>query len=260
MRATLGPVRSPALTAASPTIGGAAFREDLAARRQRRRLPRHRKRNGRSRPREHPSAGGRRYSRRAEQRDSRLRNADRPTSRIRGHNPHPFNLVHLNADNMGAFAARRGPRIPDRYTIGYWFWELSVFATNGSPFSDTSTRCGRRAHFMREALAARYRFRRAHATANRGAPTSGTWMCPFPHSGRPRSSSTCSTCRARQSAKTRSRRSRRSAAAGSHGRRGARARNFPPTRIQYDREGVRRLHQAAAGLNVVLLDGYMDRA
>ncbi len=43
-------------------------------------------------------------------------------------NPHPFNLVHLNCDNMAAFRAARGPAyFRDRYTIGYWFWELSRF-------------------------------------------------------------------------------------------------------------------------------------
>lgn len=42
--------------------------------------------------------------------------------------PHPFNLVHLNADNMDGFAHERGPGyFKDRYTIGYWFWELEQF-------------------------------------------------------------------------------------------------------------------------------------
>jgi glycosyltransferase involved in cell wall biosynthesis len=44
------------------------------------------------------------------------------------HNPHPFNLVHLNADNMADFARRQGRQyFRDRYTIGFWFWELSRF-------------------------------------------------------------------------------------------------------------------------------------
>ena len=42
--------------------------------------------------------------------------------------PHPFNLVHLNADNMAAFARDRGTAyFTNRYTIGYWFWELEEF-------------------------------------------------------------------------------------------------------------------------------------
>jgi len=32
------------------------------------------------------------------------------------------------------------------------------------------------------------------------------------------------------------------------------------TNAEYDRDAVRRLHEESAGLNVVLLDGYMDRA
>jgi len=45
--------------------------------------------------------------------------------------PHPFNLVHLNADNMRWFADQRGPAyFKDRYTIGYWFWELSQFRSD----------------------------------------------------------------------------------------------------------------------------------
>ena len=43
-------------------------------------------------------------------------------------NPHPFNLIHLNADNMAWFAASRERKyFSDRYTIGYWFWELESF-------------------------------------------------------------------------------------------------------------------------------------
>src|SRR5688572_2200374 len=48
--------------------------------------------------------------------------------------PHPFNLVHLNADNMDAFARDRGPGyFKDRYTIGYWFWELEQFRPDWLP-------------------------------------------------------------------------------------------------------------------------------
>ncbi len=42
--------------------------------------------------------------------------------------PHPFNLIHLNADNMAWFAGRQGRAYyRDRYSIGYWFWELESF-------------------------------------------------------------------------------------------------------------------------------------
>jgi glycosyltransferase involved in cell wall biosynthesis len=57
-----------------------------------------------------------------------LREQDTSFSGYVTDNPHPFNLVHLNCDNMAAFRAARGPAyFRDRYTIGYWFWELSQF-------------------------------------------------------------------------------------------------------------------------------------
>jgi glycosyltransferase involved in cell wall biosynthesis len=43
-------------------------------------------------------------------------------------NPHPFNLVHLNCDNMVGFWRDRGSGyFAGRYTIGFWFWELARF-------------------------------------------------------------------------------------------------------------------------------------
>ena len=42
--------------------------------------------------------------------------------------PHPFNLIHLNADNMENFARKKGASyFRDRYSIGFWFWELAQF-------------------------------------------------------------------------------------------------------------------------------------
>ena len=52
-------------------------------------------------------------------------------------NPHPFNLVHLNADNMDWFASTRGAAyFQDRYTIGFWFWELEAFRPDWLPAFD----------------------------------------------------------------------------------------------------------------------------
>ena len=67
---------------------------------------------------------------------SRLRAQDRSHADAFGtENPHPFNLVHLNADNMGWFAASRGRHyFRNRYTIGFWFWELSTFRDEWLPF------------------------------------------------------------------------------------------------------------------------------
>jgi glycosyltransferase involved in cell wall biosynthesis len=56
------------------------------------------------------------------------RTADTSFTDFTTDHPHPFNLVHLNADNMDAFAHERGPGyFAGRYTIGYWFWELEEF-------------------------------------------------------------------------------------------------------------------------------------
>ncbi len=60
--------------------------------------------------------------------ESFLRQQDATFSSFQSDNPHPVNLVHLNADNMAWFARRQGRRyFRRRYTIGYWFWELSTF-------------------------------------------------------------------------------------------------------------------------------------
>jgi len=56
------------------------------------------------------------------------RTADSTFSTFSETAPHPFNLIHLNADNMEWIARQRGPAyFADRYTIGYWFWELETF-------------------------------------------------------------------------------------------------------------------------------------
>jgi glycosyltransferase involved in cell wall biosynthesis len=65
---------------------------------------------------------------------SRLRMGDSSYAQFTEANPHPFNLVHLNADNMEWFAQARGKRyFRDRYTIGYWFWELAEFRRDWIP-------------------------------------------------------------------------------------------------------------------------------
>lgn len=65
---------------------------------------------------------------------SRLRMLDPTYKDFTESNPHPFNLVHLNADNMESFARARGRRyFRDRYTIGFWFWELTEFRRDWMP-------------------------------------------------------------------------------------------------------------------------------
>jgi glycosyltransferase involved in cell wall biosynthesis len=68
---------------------------------------------------------------------SRLRMGDTSVSAFTTDNPQPFNLVHLNADNMEWFAQGQGRRyFRDRYTIGFWFWELSEFRSDWTPAFD----------------------------------------------------------------------------------------------------------------------------
>ena len=62
------------------------------------------------------------------------RTADTSFTEFVDSNPHPFNLIHLNADNMEWFASMRGPQyFQHRYTIGYWFWELEAFRPDWMP-------------------------------------------------------------------------------------------------------------------------------
>jgi glycosyltransferase involved in cell wall biosynthesis len=43
-------------------------------------------------------------------------------------NPHPVNLVHVNADQVPLFVRQKGAEyFRHRYNIGYWFWEISQF-------------------------------------------------------------------------------------------------------------------------------------
>ncbi len=70
-------------------------------------------------------------------------------------NPHPFNLVHLNADNMGWFAEGRGRAyFRDRYTIGYWFWELAAFREEWVPNFEYVDEVWAASDFVRESFAA----------------------------------------------------------------------------------------------------------
>ncbi len=57
-----------------------------------------------------------------------VRAGDRSFTDFTRDNPHPINLIHLNADNMAWFASDRGRAyFTNRYTIGFWFWELGAF-------------------------------------------------------------------------------------------------------------------------------------
>jgi glycosyltransferase involved in cell wall biosynthesis len=174
-------------------------------------------------------------------------------------NPHPFNLVHLNADNMPAFSARRGRRyFTDRYTIGYWFWELSIFRDEWVPFAGYVDEVWVATKFVQQAVAAKCaipvrRMRlpvvppplpprgRAHFGIPDGAVA---FLYVFDVSSQTERKNPLAAIRAFRKA------------ALPHDRAVLVLKMGNP---EYDRAGVRRLHEETAGLNVVILDGYLDR-
>lgn len=174
-------------------------------------------------------------------------------------NPHPFNLVHLNADNMPAFAARRGRRyFADRYTIGYWFWELSIFRDEWVPFAGYVDEVWVATQFVRDAIAAKCAvpvrrmrlpivlpplpdYGRAHFGIPEGPKV---FLYIFDVSSQTERKNPVAAIRAFRKA--------RLAPADA-------VLVLKFTNPEYDRGGVRRLHEEAEGLNVVMLDGYLDR-
>ena len=133
-------------------------------------------------------------------------------------NPHPFNLVHLNADNMPAFAARRGRRyFRDRYTIGFWFWELATFRDEWVPFAGYVDEAWVATTFIQQAVAAKCAIpvRRMRLPVVLPPYPAGDGRTSASPKGR-RRFSMCSTCRARPSARIRSPRYARFAAPAWH--------------------------------------------
>ena len=175
-------------------------------------------------------------------------------------NPHPFNLVHLNADNMGWFADGRGRAyFRNRYTIGYWFWELAAFRDEWVPLLRlTSTRCGPRA----TSCASRSQPGRpspssacrcpsccppmpALGRAHFGLPARGTvFLYIFDVSSQTERKNPIGAIEAFRRA-------------GFERDEAVLVLKF--TNAEYDRDAVRSLHEQPQGLNVMLLDGYMDR-
>jgi glycosyltransferase involved in cell wall biosynthesis len=178
---------------------------------------------------------------------------------FRDDNPHPFNLVHLNADNMPAFSARRGRvYFKDRYTIGYWFWELSIFRDEWVPFAGYVDEVWVATQFVREAVAAKCAIpvRRmrlpvvlpplpARGRAHFGIPDGPTaFLYVFDVSSQTERKNPLAAIRAFRKAALPREKAILVLKFGNP---------------EYDRAGVRRLHEEAAGLNVVMLDGYLDR-
>lgn len=191
--------------------------------------------------------------------DSFLRTEDRSYTEFVRDNPHPFNLVHLNADNMAPFAARRGRRyFKNHYTIGYWFWELSTFREDWmSAFTYVDevwvasefTRACLRPHSGIPIVAMPLPvvvpdplpYGRSHfGLADRAV----VFLYMFDVSSQTERKNPLGVIRAFRRA-------------GLPRDRATLVLKF--TNAEYDRHAVRRLHEEAEGLNVLMLDGYMER-
>jgi glycosyltransferase involved in cell wall biosynthesis len=192
--------------------------------------------------------------------DSFLRQHDTSVGGFVRENPHPVNLVHLNADNMAAFHARQGREyFRDRHTIGFWFWELSHFRDE---WLDTfgyvdevwvASEFGRRALLPQApvpvvhmplpipAASAQAIDRRSLGVADR--VTMFVFMFDV------------SSQFARKNPLGILRAFRRARLGSAHA-----ALVLKFTNAEYDRAAVRRLKDEARGLPVVFLDGYMTRA
>ncbi len=175
-------------------------------------------------------------------------------------NPHPFNLVHLNADNMGWFAASRGRGyFRNRYTIGFWFWELSTFRDEWLPFFGYVDEVWVATEFVRASIQASTSLpvvrmplpivlppAPALSRAHFGLPAEGAvFLYAFDVSSQTERKFPLGAVRA----------FRRAAL-----ERPQAVLVLKFTNGEYDRAAVRRLHEEAAGLNVIMLNGYMDRA
>jgi glycosyltransferase involved in cell wall biosynthesis len=191
--------------------------------------------------------------------ESKLRNQDLTFTTFTDANPHPFNLVHLNGDNMAAFAAARGKAyFRDRYTIGYWFWELSRWRDDWMDGFNHVDEVWVASEFTRACLADVSplpvtvvplpfvlpdppSLGRAHF----GLPDPSTlFLLTFDVSSQTERKNPLGAIRA----------FRRAALP-----RGSAALVLKFTNAEYDRDAVRRFHEEAEGLDVIMLDGYMSR-
>jgi glycosyltransferase involved in cell wall biosynthesis len=192
---------------------------------------------------------------------SRLRKHDRSYAKTFGKaNPHPFNLVHLNADNMGWFADERGSAyFRDRYTIGYWFWELSDFRPEWVPFFDYVDEVWAASEFVRASFA---RFSPV-PVVRMPLPIA---LPPIPELGRTHFKLPARAAVFLYVFDVSSQMERKNplgairAFRRANLPRGAATLVLKFTNAEYDRATVKQIIDETQGLDVVILDGYMDRA
>lgn len=174
-------------------------------------------------------------------------------------NPHPFNLIHLNADNMAAFAWKRGRKyFRDRYTIGFWFWELSRFRQDWLGAFQVVDEVWVATRFAQEAI-------RSMSTVPvrcMPLPVTAPELSPLgrAHFGIPDDrfaflfTFDVSSQMERKNPMAVVRAFRRSGLG-----RGRAVLVLKFTNGHTDRGAVRRLQEAAEGSDIVMLDGYLDR-
>jgi glycosyltransferase involved in cell wall biosynthesis len=191
---------------------------------------------------------------------SRLRASDTSyAGRFVDGNPHPFNLVHLNADNMGWFADGRGDAyFRDRYTIGYWFWELSTFRQEWVPFFAQVDEVWAASDFVREAFA-------AWSPVPVVRMPLPVHLPPVPQAGRAHFDLPASGTIFLYMFDVSSQSERKNPRGAIEAFRRARFDHDDAvlvlkfTNAEYDRDAVRALHEQADGLHVRFLDGYLHR-
>ena len=190
---------------------------------------------------------------------SRLRMEDRTFTSFTDDNPHAFNLVHLNADNMEWFARARGRAyFRNRYTIGYWFWELAQFRQDWMSAFGYVEEVWVPTEFGRKALAAHSpvpvtcvplpvvapaapAFLRSHFDLSDDVYV---FLFTFDVSSQLERKNPLGVISAFRAA---------------FGVRSDVVLVLKFTNAEYDPPGVRELYRAAEGINVVLRDGYMAR-
>ncbi|MDO8834376.1 MAG: glycosyltransferase family 4 protein, partial [Vicinamibacterales bacterium] len=175
-------------------------------------------------------------------------------------NPHPFNLVHLNADNMPAFAVQQKKiYFRDKYTIGFWFWELSRFRKDwqgafrvvdevwvATRFARDAIQPASPVPVVRMPLPVTVAAPSTRGRAHFGIPDDRfAFLFTFDVSSQTERKNPMGVIRAFQ----------RSGLG-----RGRAVLVLKFTNGHFDREAVRRLREASEGVDVLLLDGYMDRA
>lgn len=175
-------------------------------------------------------------------------------------NPHPVNLVHLNADNMEWFARERGRRyFRDRYTVGYWFWELSRFRSDwlgafrivdevwvATRFAQAAIAAASSVPVVRMPLPVSAPKAASFGRSHFGIPAHRTaFLFTFDVSSQMERKNPHAVIRA----------FRRSGTG-----RGRAVLVLKFTNGHFDRQAVRRLHEEADGLDVLMIDSHMERA